>query len=189
MITQEIVNGIWNYYLSLERDLDSTSYYVEPAGQENVYSFEFAKLLVLSCTELESVFKLLSEKHNTKSAGNIGEYRAMILHHYPKIIMAEVTISRWGKTIQPFSNWGNGKLFWWDVYGGVKHNRKDNFKQASYKNVVYALSALYVSIFYLAHESDISFSDQESIYIQSEYSSQFIASAPNKKLPDFDEST
>lgn len=53
MITAGIINGIWNYYLSLEKDLDDTSRYIEPKGQENVFSFEFAKLLVLSCTELE----------------------------------------------------------------------------------------------------------------------------------------
>lgn len=59
MITKETMNEIWNYYLSLEKDLDNTSRYIEPKGQENVFSFEFAKPLVLSCTELESVLKLL----------------------------------------------------------------------------------------------------------------------------------
>ena len=48
MITAEIINGIWNYYLSLEKDLDNTSRYIEPKGQENVFSFEFG----VSCTRL-----------------------------------------------------------------------------------------------------------------------------------------
>ena len=72
MITAEIINGIWNYYLSLEKDLDDTSRYIEPKGQENVFSFEFAKLLVLSCTELESVLKLLCYECSGEKRGNIG---------------------------------------------------------------------------------------------------------------------
>ena len=51
------LNGIWNYYMSLEEDLSSTSRYIEPKGQEGVYSFKFAKLLVLAYIEIEAVFK------------------------------------------------------------------------------------------------------------------------------------
>ncbi len=51
------LNGIWDYYISLEDDLSNTSRYIEPRGQEYVYSFEFAKLLVLTCIEIEAVFK------------------------------------------------------------------------------------------------------------------------------------
>lgn len=186
MITKETMNEIWNYYLSLEKDLDNTSRYIEPKGQENVYSFEFAKLLVLSCTELESVLKLLCYECNGKKAGNIGEYKGIILEKYPKIVFAEVNIARWGETIRPFEGWDKGSLFWWSAYGNVKHNREDNFKEATYKNAVYALSALYISIFYLASKSNITFSGYASIYIQSDYSARNLAVAPNKKLPDLD---
>ena len=56
-MTEKEINGIWYYYLSIEDDLSNTSKYIEPDGQENVHSFEFAKLLILACTEIESVFK------------------------------------------------------------------------------------------------------------------------------------
>ena len=58
-MTEQTLNEIWNYYLTLEADISNTSRYIEPRGQENVHSFEFAKILILACTELESVFKLL----------------------------------------------------------------------------------------------------------------------------------
>lgn len=186
MITAEIINGIWNYYLSLEKDLDNTSRYIEPKGQENVFSFEFAKLLVLSCTELESVMKLLCYECSKQKRGNIGEYKETILEHFPKIVLAEVYISRWDKAIRPFDSWDTEKLFWWTAYGNVKHNREDNFNDATYKNVVYALSALYVSIFYLSSISGVSFPDNESTYIISEYSHKLLSTAPFKKLPDFE---
>ena len=72
-MTKQELDGIWNYYLSLERDISKTSNYVEPLGQENVYSFEFLKLLILSCTEVESVLKLLCKELNPNGkAGDIG---------------------------------------------------------------------------------------------------------------------
>ena len=186
MITLETINGIWNYYLSLEKDLDNTSRYIEPKGQENIFSFEFAKLLVLSCTELESVLKLLCNECGAEKRGNMGEYKETLLTHYPKIIFAEVHIARWGKTIRPFDGWNERRLPWWDAYGNVKHNRENNFTEATYKNVVYALSALYISIFYLSKTSDVPVSGYASTYIRSKYSSQGVAVAPSKKLPDFD---
>lgn len=97
-----------------------------------------------------------------------------------------MNIPRWGKTIRPFNGWDKGKLSWWDAYVNVKHNREDNFKESTYQNVVYALSALYVSIFYLSSISDVSFYDCASTYIKSNYSHQSPAISPPQKLPDFD---
>lgn len=186
MVTKETINSIWNYYISLEKDLDNTSRYIEPKGQENVFSFEFAKLLVLSCTELESVLKMLCYECSGEKRGCISEYKETILANYPKIVYAKVNIARWGETICPFEGWNKGKLSWWDAYGNVKHNRKDNFTEATYMNVVYALSALYISIFYLSKKCDISLSGYTSTYIESDYSSHGLAVAPIKTLPDFD---
>ena len=60
-MTKDELLGIWNYYLSLENDLANTSRYIEPMGQENVHSFEFAILIILACTEVESAFKILCQ--------------------------------------------------------------------------------------------------------------------------------
>ena len=50
--------NMWDYYLSLEEDLSNTSQYIEPLGQESVYSFEFAKILMPTLTEKElAVYK------------------------------------------------------------------------------------------------------------------------------------
>ena len=186
MISSEIIRSIWNYYLSLEKDLEDTSRYIEPKGQENVHSFEFAKLLVLSCTELESVFKLICYECTGEKKGNIGEYKEVVLEKYPNIVFAEVSINRWGKTICPFEGWDKGCLTWWKAYGNVKHNREDNFDEATYQNVIYALLALYVCIFYLSKIVNIEFADYASSYINSEYALHSIVATPNKKLPDFD---
>lgn len=184
-ITENSFHGIWNYYLSLENDLATTSQYIEPAGQEDTHSFEFSKLIILSCTEAESVMKAICYEITNEEKGNIGEYKEIILTKFPKIITARVTVSRLGQDIIPFAGWDSGHLLWWDAYTDVKHKRGTEFDKASYKNAVYALSALYILILYLARMNNIDFSSAESTYIFSDYSRKVLACAPSKQLPDF----
>lgn len=184
MTAQEFY-GIWNYYLSIESDLANTSRYIEPAGQENVHSFEFAKILILACTEVESVFKLICVATESKKVGDIGEYKRILLSRYPKIIEATVSVNRLGKYIQPYSEWTTGPISWWTAYQQVKHSRGSHFSCASYQNAVNAIAALYIAIFYLAKTEDLSFSGIGSEYIYSEYAAQFFTCRAPKELPDF----
>ncbi|WP_312711832.1 hypothetical protein [Proteiniclasticum ruminis] len=186
MMEQNILTNVWNYFLSLEKDLDDTSRYIEPRGQENVHSFEFAKILVLSYTELESVFKILCVEIENRKCGTIKQYKEILLNSYPNIVHAEVNISRWNNTICPFKGWDKGPLPWWSAYVNVKHNRQNNFNDATYKNTIYALSALYVSIMYLSKITGHPIRDFESNYIESNYTSALITTLPIKMLPDFD---
>ena len=188
-ITIREFQGIWNYYLSLESDLSDTSRYIEPAGQENTHSFEFAKIIILACTEIESVMKAICYEITNEEKGNIGEYKETILKTFPKIVSAQVTIARLGRNIIPFAGWDKGPLPWWDGYTAVKHKRGTEFDKASYINAVSALSALYVLILYLAKMQNIDFSSAKSIYIYSDYSRKVLACAPDKELPDFTGST
>ena len=103
-MTQTEIEHIWNYYLSLENDLSNTSRYIEPSGQENVYSFEFSKLIILSCTEIEAVLKTICKEKSGKDCGNIGEYKGEVLSHFPKIVNATVYVSRWWQEIHPFKS-------------------------------------------------------------------------------------
>ncbi len=185
-MTENEFNGIWNYYLSLELDLANTSRYIEPTGQEDTHSFEFAKIIILACTEIESVMKIICAELTNSEKGNIGEYKATILTRFPKIVTARVTISRLGKDIVPFDGWDSGPLSWWDAYTLVKHKRGTEFGNASYKNAVYALSALYILIFYLAKMNGIDFNSVESVYISSEYSRALFCCAPSTQLPDYE---
>lgn len=186
-MTTQTINEIWNYYLTLEGDIANTSRFIEPSGQENVHSFEFAKILILACTELESVFKLLClEITGKQQEGTIGKYKETILGRYPRIVDAVVSVKRWGRTIAPFKGWDIGKLSWWNAYQEVKHNRGEYFSGASYNNAVYALSALYISILYLARAANIDFADYTSNYIESDYSKTRLIFGATKKLPDFE---
>ena len=185
------IDRIWDYYLVLEQDLANTSRYVEPNGQEDVYSYEFMKLIILACTEVEATLKLLCRESSSgiSTAGNMCQYKEYILLHFPRIIESEVYIPRWDRHVKPFENWNVGKLSWWDAYQKVKHNREENLSMATYKVAAIAMSALYILIFYLAAVCKVNFDDAESKYIFSEYASQFLACRAPRALPDFEVTT
>lgn len=177
------LKNMWNYFLSLEQDLSNTSRYVEPQGQENVYSFEFAKIIILACTEVESAFKLLCKEIDENEYGDIGKYKGVILGKYPSIVEAEVYISRLEKTAKPFEQWSTGPLSWWDDYCKIKHSRDSYFQNATYNNAMLALSALYILLLYLSKITGAKIDDCESNYISSEYASVFIIAKADKHLP------
>lgn len=182
------LENMWNYFLSLEQDLSNTSRYVEPQGQENVYSFEFAKIIILACTEVESAFKQLCKliDGNDHDRGRMDtDYNPIILGVYPKIVDSEVYISRLGRTEKPFENWNSSSLSWWRAYNKIKHNRDSYFQKATYENAVLALSALYILILYLSEIIEKEVNTLESNYIRSPYMRQLYACRPNNKLPDF----
>lgn len=177
--------NMWDYYLSLEEDLSNTSQYIEPLGQESVYSLEFAKILILACTELESVLKAICMEVDGNSGGSIGDYKKIVLRKYPRIVTARVTVRRLGKDIYPFDGWDAGKLDWWSSYQVVKHNREEFFQKATYWNAVNALSALYIAIFYLADTTSCPRDQFHGRYIDSPYCSNYLLIGFLEKLPDF----
>ena len=184
---KKTLHGMWNYFLMLESDLDNTSRYIEPLNQENVYSFEFAKILILACTEVEAVFKAIChEIDDSQTAGDIGKYKSIILGRYPKIVNTKVSAKRLGRDIYPFAGWDRGPLLWWNGYNDVKHNRESNFTKATYLNAVSALSALYILVFYLSKITGIEFKDYASQYFDSEYANGFFLHNSGKPLPDYE---
>ena len=49
MLNEIQLNNYSNYFDCLVNDLDKTSRYAEPMGQETVFSFEYYKIISLSC--------------------------------------------------------------------------------------------------------------------------------------------
>ena len=183
----DIVNAkdCWNYYCTLSNDMYNTFRYVEPKNQENVFSFEYAKIIILSCTEIENVFKSICYIQNQSECGNIGEYKAIILKAFPNIVNTVVSIPRLDKKINPFAGWNEEKLCWWDAYTLIKHNREKAYAHASFQNAILALSALYVSIFYLAEISNNDFIMIDTGCIESDYADTILSMGKGNKLPDF----
>lgn len=174
---------IWNYYLTLDSDLLNTYRYVEPENQEVVYSYEYGKLIMLSCSELETVFKMLCKHFEKKECGNMAQYKEIILKHIPEIVLADVGVVRYKQEIIPFKNWDNDRLFWWEEYVEIKHNLHTNITKANFKNAVYTLSALYIIILYYSKITNQLIDDYQSKCIYSDYSKKILVTTANNKLP------
>lgn len=184
-LTKDALFNYWNYYLSLEDDIARTSNYVEPKGQENVYSIEFAKILVLACIEVESVLKQLAFEIKGSKQNGMSDYITVILEEWPDLPTASVYISRTDKTVKPFDGLSltSDKLDWWNSYGEIKHGRGYTFEKANYSNAIMALSALYILIFYLAEKCNIEFDSFASHYISSSYTPQVFTCKAPENLP------
>lgn len=186
MTLNELENS-WNYYLSIEKDLNETSRYIEPTGQETTFSFEFYKIIMLSCAEVESTFKKICQTiDNDKTYGNIADYKGAILGKYPHICDTVICVPRWdAKNICPFDGWDKGKLHWWDAYQDIKHSRFGMFDKANYMNAVYSLGALYVLILYLYKINGYDCYADRSLYFTSDYYSIPLYVKQASELPDF----
>ncbi|MFC0682903.1 hypothetical protein ACFFGH_34175 [Lysobacter korlensis] len=139
----------WNYFLALERDLESAARYVEFAeANMATYSIEFAHLLFAAASEADVVAKLLCKKLAADMPrGNIDHYRAALKQHLPEVVTTPVLVPRYGLTLHPWSNWAEEKNpAWWRSYNNVKHERDSHYAEATLKNALNSLAGLMVLV-------------------------------------------
>ncbi|ODU27074.1 MAG: hypothetical protein ABS93_03595 [Thiobacillus sp. SCN 62-729] len=144
----------WNLFLSLEDDIAQLARYIEPTEQNfQTYSIELARLLLASCAEVDVTAKQLCIKLDDRNAKSIDAYRKTITATYPRISECLVTLPRFGLTLRPWDNWKqNEKPLWWSGYTNIKHQRHTHFPDANLKNVLNAVSGLFVLLIFLHRE-------------------------------------
>ncbi len=137
----------WRYFLSLEREFCDALRYVEfTPKQQDVCSFEFARLLLLTCSELDVVFKVACDQvAPTTDADSIGQYYACLNSKY-NLAAETVRIARYSEVITPFGNWDRDTPpAWWTAQNKVKHRRHEHFDQATLRNTLLGLCGLFVA--------------------------------------------
>jgi hypothetical protein len=142
----------WNYFLSVEDDLERCFRFVEPVADNfETYSVEFVKVLLSASAEVDVVCRLLCKeiKPGYRGAG-IGSHRKQIIGKYPKFHRIQVRVPRCDMTIAPWSAWAEDKNpDWWQSYNNVKHKRYRHFHEASLRNAIHSTSALFSVLLYL----------------------------------------
>lgn len=150
------IDAHWNYFLSVERDLERLSCFVEfDERNYECFSVEIARLLIAAAAEADVVCKQICRKLNVSSdATKLHEYREPILTAYPLVSCFEVRAPSYGLQLQPWSNWNqaNGVPLWWTAYNKIKHNRDTEYHRANLKNVLDAVAGLFVVCVYLYKE-------------------------------------
>lgn len=153
----------WNYFIALEKDLETISRFVEfCTNNESTYSIEFAKLLMAASSEVDVVLKLLCKLKNL-SYDNINQYRECIKVHYPAMINESIYLERFSMNMKPWDNWNSSNAKnpdWWKSYNNVKHERNINYHKANLKNTINSMGTLLIVLIYYYKEKDsMSFKD------------------------------
>ena len=143
----------WNYFIALERDLETVSRYVE-FRQENfsTFSVELAHLLFAAASEVDVLAKALSEIVAPGSMAikrgkypDIKDYRRELTTNVPELSDMEAVVPRYNLSFKPWKNWANSSNpnpDWWTQYNNVKHHRDQFFKEGNLENALNALSGL-----------------------------------------------
>lgn len=153
-------SNLIKYYMSIEEDFMKTCHYVEHLLEnENAFSDEFAKIILLASSEVDDLFKTICHKIEGKrpERSKINVYAKCILPKHPPINNLEAYIgdSISGVRLQcvPFEGWDDvNSPQWWKDYQKIKHSRLGNRECGNLKNAFLSVSALKVLLYIYCQE-------------------------------------
>ena len=146
----------WQYYMSILRDLEVFSRYVEISPDNYAtYGVELTRLLLSAGSEIDVVAKLLCKEVNSGIfADSINDYQQILMQRFPHLPEIEVSLPKYLISLKPWSDWIDNKTpKWWNCYNKVKHQRSDHFREANLENTLLATSGLCILVCYLYHEN------------------------------------
>jgi hypothetical protein len=96
-IRSTTVEPHWNYFLTIEQDVQRLARFVEFDERNNkCCSVEIAHLLLAASSEVDVVCKQICLQLNPKTtAGNIARYKTAIVKAYPTIAQFTATLPRY----------------------------------------------------------------------------------------------
>lgn len=134
-------------YNLIINDLKKIFEYIEPCDENvNVYSHRIYELFLRASTEFEANCKgiLNANSYLKTSDFNIIDYSK--IEKATKLSEYSVKLDIWSsgkKIFQPFKDWKNSHtLKWYKAYNNVKHDRQNNFKDASLENLLNSIAGL-----------------------------------------------
>jgi len=140
----------WNYFLAVELELLGTARFVEFApANYGCFSNEFAKLIVLASSEVDSIFsELCRHIAPQESAGKITDYYPILLNKYPRLIDCQLSIDRYQITLQPWQQWTEiNRPDWWSKsYNKLKHERSEHLERATLEAALNAVGAQFLAL-------------------------------------------
>lgn len=199
----------WYYFCSLASQLQKTTQFVDHVTDQDgriingeTFSNEFAKILLLACSEFEVIAKSLCKESGIilRWNANIVSITKEILKLYPNINQTEISTPY--QTYKPLEKWhivlaqtkkGNlsdkvAGIDWWDFHNNIKHNRSDYFKEATLRSCIDSMSSLMVLELYLCRKvlKNLDLISKISCeYFSFKYGLFYLAGSYGDDLPDF----
>lgn len=174
----------WGYYLSIEKMLEKTRQYVSPSfNNKDTYSDEFAKIILLSCSEIDSLLKYLCKLKRINKNGkhyNMQDYAKLLKKinnikdigycpFYNSSLKEEALVVYPFATLEQEKNYAN--LVWWKDYQSIKHNRIENAELGNLHNAVSAIIAHYIILKYAMEYID---NKESRDFVKNTYSSYYL---------------
>jgi hypothetical protein len=142
----------WRYYLLLEAEFETALRYIEPdPSNMETFSLEFARQILATCAQFETVAKLLCERRvpgsNPKGIKGI---RTTLLSWQP-VTGWRTRFYPQNALLSPFSDWTDeASPPWWLAYNKIKHEPAAYVQLATLGNALNSLAAVgLVTIAYL----------------------------------------
>lgn len=141
------IRDFWNYYTILESDCARLRNCIA-FRKENMQtsSDEIIRQLMSVSAEFDNVSRKIIG--STSARTTISDYANWFLNssNIKGINDVEISVRFTRLKLRPFKNWSNdqpGRLFWWESYNRVKHDRYLNYADGSLLNLLNALGALF----------------------------------------------
>lgn len=140
-------------YLLIQKDLLELFDYVEPAERNlGCYSYRIHALMLRACVEVEANCKaILRENRYAQGDWTMKDYRNIETSH--RLSSYRVVMPLWsgdGAVRTPFAAWAAvpaAPLPWYQAYNTVKHDRHEQFEQATFEHLVDACCGLVALLF------------------------------------------
>jgi len=138
----------WNYFLSIESDLISTSNFVE-LDLENykTFSVQFTKIIIEACSEVDVLLSQISKVlGQSKKQPNFGDHHSFIKTKAETLISEDLEIEKFGITLNPYEEWKDGnEPSWHKAYNNLKHHRGEFYKEGNLENALLSVGALFTT--------------------------------------------
>jgi hypothetical protein len=153
----------WDYFLAIEQDLAECTRYVqfgenfgENSNQDNykTFSLEFARIIVASGAECDTVMKKLYKSICGSEAPDILRRFAVLNSAYPTLVRHEIEIPKYSLSFTPWETWSsdNSPDWWGNAYDKIKHERDVYFVNANLRNAILATAGLLCTLMYYYRE-------------------------------------
>jgi len=176
-------NLFWSVYKNLEKEVLDLTYSIHFTDDGSlhikVYSVKIVELLIRCAVEIEAISKALYKDEggdiNSDGKDSNGEYvkydfnclklldkkwalgKKQILISAPSMYFKRNE----NQILYPLKNAHKGERSWQKAYQAIKHSRVENLFQASVKNLIHTMSALYLlNVYYKNDKIDVSSIDK-----------------------------
>jgi hypothetical protein len=154
----------WQYFLSLETDLITTSRYIEFNGvndstvqnnNDKTFSTELLRIFLTACAECENILKIILARHHITNSKNILQIQTsmMGIPTYRELPNQIITCEAYNLRFTPWEAWNSDQNppQWWTDHNAVKHGRANdtnsNYHLANVFNTLSSVAALMCLLF------------------------------------------